>query len=197
MNQKINLKELEKKAWTSYFQDGLWEFFIGIMLITSAIRTFTDNFWFTFMIFIGMFIMILGKRYITTPRIGIVKFGQIRKMKQTKLVGVIGLAVIITFILFLSPTFVKDSPRILISVGVAIFIALIFGAIGYYMDYYRFGIYGLMFAIGEILWGLFGIPVGPLAMLVFGTAILIIGIFSLTQFLHKYHLPNKEVASGS
>ena len=197
MNQKINLKELEKKAWTSYFQDGLWEFFIGIMLITSAIRTFTDNFWFTFMIFIGMFIMILGKRYITTPRIGVVKFGQIRKMKQTKLVGVIGLAVIITFILFLSPTFVKDSPRILISVGVAIFIALIFGAIGYYMDYYRFGIYGLMFAIGEILWGLFGIPVGPLAMLVFGTAILIIGIFSLTQFLHKYHLPNKEVASGS
>ena len=186
MEQNIDLNKLERKAWTSYFQDGLLDFFIGFMLISSAIRTLTDNVWTTFLIFIGMGVMMLGKRYITLPRMGLVKFGQVRNVKRVKLVAVIGIAVIITFILFVSPTSIIDSPKILTSLGMAIMIALIFGAMGYYLDYYRLIIYGLMFATGELLWGLFGIPVGPYALLISGCVILLIGIFSLIQFIKKY-----------
>ncbi|MCJ7813777.1 hypothetical protein MUP95_10735 [bacterium] len=33
MNALLNLKELEKKAFRSYFEDGLWDIFVGIILL--------------------------------------------------------------------------------------------------------------------------------------------------------------------
>ena len=63
MAQNINLKELEAHAWKSYFQDGLLDVFIGVMLITMALRSFTDNVWFTFLVFAGVLVLILGNYY--------------------------------------------------------------------------------------------------------------------------------------
>jgi len=37
MSQTINLKELERKAWRSVFQDGLWDIFLGLLLLAMAI----------------------------------------------------------------------------------------------------------------------------------------------------------------
>ena len=196
LNQKINLKELEKKAWTTYFQDGLWDIFFGIMLLTMVIRTITDNVWFTFLMFLGVFFMIAGKRYITTPRIGLVKFGTARMMKRIKLLGIIGLTVIITSCLLWPNAFFKDLPTIVSSILVASMVITIFCAMAYYLDYFPLAIYGLLFGIGEILWSLFGESVGLMAMLVFGSFIFILGLIMLGQFLRKYPLPTEEVANG-
>ena len=201
MKQKINLQEIERKAWRSYFQDGLIDMFIGIIMVTSAIRTFTDNVWFTFLIFVGVFIMIGGKRYITNPRVGVVKFGPERTMKRLKLGSLIGIAVIITVILVLPVPFIRDFmkalPQIIPSLMVASLFVVIFGAMAYYLNYSLLAVYGLMFAAGELLWEIYGIPVGPSVMLIFGCMILGIGIFCLSQFLRKYPLPVGEAVSGS
>jgi len=37
MTQNINLKELEKKAWTSTFQDGIIDIGIGLILVVTTI----------------------------------------------------------------------------------------------------------------------------------------------------------------
>lgn len=196
MNQKINLKELEKKAWTTYFQDGLWDIFFGNILLTMVIRTITDNIWFTFLMFIGVFAIIFGKRYITTPRIGLVKFGPTRLMKGIKLLGIIGLAVIITVCLLWPNPFLKDQPAIVSSLIVASMVIIIFGGMAYFLDYFPLAIYGVLFGIGEILWSLFGESVGLKAMLVFGSSIFIIGFLMLGHFVRKYPLPSEEVANG-
>ncbi len=196
MNQKINLKELEKKAWTSYFQDGLWDIFFGIMLLTMVIRTITDNVWFTFLMFLGVFIMIAGKRYITTPRLGLAKFGPARMMKRIKMMGIIALAIIITVCLFWMGNLATNLPKIVGSIIIAGMVAGIFGAMAYYLDYYPLAIYGILFAIGEILWSLFGEPVGVIVMLIFGSIIFLIGLFVLIRFTQKYPLPTGEVANG-
>ena len=38
MTQNINLKALEKKAWRSVFQDGLWDIFLGLLLMAFGLR---------------------------------------------------------------------------------------------------------------------------------------------------------------
>ena len=196
MKNKINLKELEKKAWIKYFEDGLWDLFFGILLLTTVIRTITDNVWFTFLMFTGVFIMIAGKRYITVPRIGLVKFGPEREMKRIKLIGIIGLAVIITFILFIAGNSIIKPPAIIFSFIIATLVAVIFGALAYYLEYLRLAIYGILFAFGEILWSLFGESIGLMAMLVFGSIIFIIGLFTLYRFIQENPMPSAEATNG-
>ena len=39
MQPEINLKELERRAWRSVFQDGLWDIYLGLLLMAMAILT--------------------------------------------------------------------------------------------------------------------------------------------------------------
>ena len=192
MTKKIDLREIEKKAWTAYFRDGLWDIFIASMMLTMAIRTLTDNVWFTLGMFTGVPIMIIGKKFITIPRLGRVKFSQLRMKRQIKLVASIGIAVCATvgFLLLISMGW--EPPKVITSLGMAIFLALTFGLIAYFLDFSRLFIYGLMFAINEIIWGHFGEPTGPYVVLIFGSTVLVIGLIILVSFIRKYPLPKEE-----
>jgi hypothetical protein len=77
----------------------------------------------------------------------------------------------------------------------AVFLMAIFSAMAFYLDFRRLYIYGLMFAVTEIVWGRYGIPAGPYVVLILGCLVLIFGIFLLVTFLHKYQKPGKEVAN--
>jgi hypothetical protein len=50
MSEKTNLKEIEKKAWASYFEDGLWDIFMDLLMLGMGLRTLTDNVWYTLVI---------------------------------------------------------------------------------------------------------------------------------------------------
>ena len=192
MTEKINLGELEKKVWTTYFQDGLWDIVIASMMLTMAIRTLTDNVWLTLGMFSGVVILVIGKRFITVPRLGHVKFSQFRMMRQTKLVASIAIAVTATFGLLLLINMGWEFSKVITSLGMAVFLALSFGLIAYFLDFPRLFIYGLMFAINEIIWGHFGEPTGPYVILIFGSVVLIVGLVLLVSFLRKYPLPSEE-----
>lgn len=43
MSQNINLKELERKAWTSYFQDGLWDMYLGLQLLAWGLAPLLEE----------------------------------------------------------------------------------------------------------------------------------------------------------
>ena len=101
MNQKLDLRKMEKKAWNTYYaQDGLYDILFGIMMVVGAIRTITDIPWVTLGILAGILVIPLGKRYITTPRIGRVKFGEERMGKMTVVIAGIGIGVGITSLIF-------------------------------------------------------------------------------------------------
>jgi hypothetical protein len=197
MNREIDLREIEKKAWTTFSsKDGFYDIFIGVMLIISAIQAFFYNIWFTSFILISVLIVPLGKKYVTIPRIGLVKFGPERMKNQAKMFIIIGIAVSLTFILFLLPMFIEDPPAYLGSILMASIIAIVFVAMGWYMSNYRLAVYGLMFAGSEIIWGLLGEPIGPLAILFSGLFMVFIGVFVTIRFVQNYSLPSKEVTDG-
>lgn len=186
MSQNINLKELELKAWTSYFQDGLWDIFMGLLMLTMGIRELTDNVWSTFGVGAAVLVSLVGKKFITVPRIGRVKFGPARKAKQRKLMAVVGIAVLATLILLLTTLLGLDTPQAVVAPILVICIALVFGLMAYYMDFRRLYAYGLLFAISMALWETLEEPIGPIAFSVSGGIALLIGLVVLIRFIHKY-----------
>ncbi|MFQ5865853.1 MAG: hypothetical protein ACE5IW_11550 [bacterium] len=196
MTQKINLKELERKVWTSYFEDGLWDIFIGIWILTMGMRAITDNVWFSLIALSSVLIGLLGKKFITIPRLGYVKFKPARKAKLDMRYMVVAIAAFISFMIL----FIVVSKEFYATKGIraalqGIGLTLMSGLIAHLMHSGRLFIYGLLFAMIMVLWELYGNPVGTILSLITGSAILLIGLVLLTRFLRKYPVRMSEPLS--
>ena len=123
MNQKINLKEIERKAYTSYHQDGVVDVTIAFTVLVFGAIMLGDMPW------IGGFLGILAislyaglKKIVTIPRIGYVKFPQQRAQKITALTVVLGL------VAFISPIAINNVAQLKISGLLLAMIMLVFNA---------------------------------------------------------------------
>ncbi len=195
MAEEIDLREIEKKAWNTYMsQDGLYDIFMGIMLLTLAIQAYFYNIWSTFFIFVAVLVVTLGKRFITFPRIGLVEFGKTRIMKQMKMM----IALLIVFLAVLTLYYLSvlgNKPHEIVSrLAIPALIASIFVIVAFFLNYIRLGIYGLLYAFSEILRGVYDKPIRNIAVLIIGIIALTIGIYVLLKFIKKYPLPEKEVS---
>lgn len=196
MTEKIDLGSIEKKAWRTYYaDDGLYDIFFGIMVFMGAMRTIFDNPVFTLGILIGIIIIPMGKKYITTPRIGRVKFSKERLDKMTLLTAGIGVIVVITALLFFITVYIGDFPKILISFLMVVMIVSAFGIMAYYLDHFRLFIYGILIASHEFVWVLYGRNYAGYYNLFLGTVFLFVGSLVLINFLNEYPKPSKEVTS--
>jgi hypothetical protein len=183
MAEKINLKELERKAWTTYFEDGFWDLFFGMMFLTAGIRSLTDNVLFTLGIFVALVVFFIGKKTITIPRIGKVKFGHTRRDRQLKVFAMIIVSLIAIMALLLLPQLGIALTNIPTSPIMAIWIALFFAMLAYLIDFKRLYAYGLMFATSEVIWGVYGEPLGPISNIIFGIIVVTIGLTIFSRFL--------------
>jgi len=93
MSEKLNLKQIERKAWRSVFQDGLWDIYLGLLLLLMGSSDLLDQLPIgeaaRLGIYLGLlaFILVgmwLAKTYITIPRIGRVQFGPARQIRRKK-----------------------------------------------------------------------------------------------------------------
>ena len=113
MSNQINLKEIERKAFRSTFQDGLRDMHYGLIVICMSVFIYRPpdgyNIW---NILLALFAALLanylfnaGKKFITLPRMGQVRFGAIREKKKKTMaitlviiiilqVGLLGLTVL-------------------------------------------------------------------------------------------------------
>ncbi|MBN2065627.1 MAG: hypothetical protein JW771_02335, partial [Candidatus Thermoplasmatota archaeon] len=82
MVDRLNLKEIEKKAYRFTFNDGLYDMTYGTLLVSIAVAPILREMiylgYIFFLIVPAPLIILLGKKYITIPRIGIVKFSRTR-----------------------------------------------------------------------------------------------------------------------
>jgi hypothetical protein len=146
--------------------------------------------------------MILGKKYITVPRIGLIKFGPKRKADQRKVKIYLGINVIFgVVILLLQMTGVFGfitSQRFALSILLGLFISLPFGIMAYYLDFPRLYIYALLGGLGFFLIDLFELfTSGSLSIIlvfgIMGGSIVIVGVVFLIKFLRKYPLPKEAM----
>lgn len=150
---------------------------------------------------ITLLILVFGKKYITTPRLGFVKFGEIRKKTKKKLLIILLINAVVACILlffrisnFFHPLHLNASIESLV-IGI-LFITLPFSVIAYFLDFYRLFIYatssGLGFFFTELIYPIVGEPYDVLLSFgAIGVTIITIGLVYLAQFLHKYPLSKK------
>ena len=186
MEPTLDLKEIESSAYRAYFEDGFWDIFFGVMFITGGIRTLTDNVAFTLLMIVAVAIPILGKWYITVPRLGMVKFGPRRVKGQMYMLLIILAAVIISVtILFISQSRGFEE-RLLGDVVFGVMVIVVTGAMGHYFEYPRLIVHGFIFAALMLISGQYGWEAGGYAYLVGGAISLTIGLLTLGAFLKKY-----------
>lgn len=199
MTEKMSLKQLEAKAWKSVYSDGIWDIYLGLLLMAMAINTRIARTGLSegavMGIYIGMMLVSMGvlwagKRFITVPRLGRVKFGERRKIqiKRTRLilvasvlVGVIAFLVTLYVLKYRPPWF---NFEVLIALMWLANILVVFGLAGYWLQFKRLYLIGAMYAITvpsdmfvtktfdiDIALYTFGIP--ALVILIVGTVMLV------------------------
>jgi hypothetical protein len=212
MNDKINLKQLEKKAWMATIQDGLWDIYFGLIIMGLGLAPLGR--------FLGLpetigvlmlvvswdivagLVLIFGKIYISRPRMGFVKFGQIRKRKNKLLAIFLGINVgftVIIFIFTLLGMFQLSLPGYMVMLVIGLlFITTPFSFIAYFIQLKRVYLYALLGGFGlfftELLTPILDSPFNDLLVFVsFGGMILVFGIIILIHFLSKYQLEKEGV----
>ncbi len=199
MADKLSLKQLEAKAWKSVYNDGIWDIYLGLLLMTMAINTRIARTGlsegavmgiYIAMTVVAMGVLFAGKRLITVPRLGRVKFGERRKIqiKRTRLI--LTASVLVGIIAFLVTVYVlKFRPawfnfEVMIGTLWVVNVLAVFGLAGYWLQFRRLYLIGAMYAISvpldmfvtktfdiDIALYTFGIP--ALVILVVGTVVLV------------------------
>jgi hypothetical protein len=195
-----DLKEIERRAYTSYHQDGLLDIFVGVYILAFGLGIFMDIVWdFGFgMIMTGGIVVavvlpiwIAAKRKITMPRIGFVKFGPQSTNKLMAIyIGlfVAGLGAFFAFTLFQggqSPwlNLVFQNGLIIVGIG-SLAVCLLFG---YSMGLKRLYAYGLLALIVLVIGHFMGIFFAYL-LLPLGITVMVTGFALLIGFVRRYPL---------
>ena len=203
MSERVDLKELERKIYLSYHQDGLVDVFLGIGLIVIGIilhPILGEHVPTVAMVMMMLFVFVYAalKRAITIPRIGYVEFLPKRKTRFALLIFTIVLITNIPLIIILLLTAGQQiSPAVFDFVTNFLLIILgVYGAglfilIGFLSEIRRFFGYGLttliLFIFSHFLFLHFSLPVIGV-----GIIITIAGIIQLAWFLRKYPKSNKR-----
>jgi hypothetical protein len=203
MTKQNTLREIEKKTYMSYHQDGLIDIIIGLYAITFGLGIIVDlvlelNFATIIpgmLIAIILPIWIIAKRKITMPRIGYVNIGTKGSNKLFALFLGLAVAGLGVFFLFTMITFQNGRPEwietILFQYGmiwIGLAAAIIGSLFAYTMGLKRLHGYGLLtlalFVIGYFL----NFPFQYLLLLI-GIVIVSSGAVLLVRFIRRYPLP--------
>jgi len=193
---QIDLKEIQRKAYTSYHQDGLIDIFASIYIVGFSIGILLDylyNFDMATILPILLVPVILplwiaAKQKITIPRLGYVNFGKRDKPKFAAILGGVagfGFAVLFIFLFSFrtSPLLDLAAQNSMLLLGVTV--ALVLALAGYAMGIKRFYAYGALtfalLAVGQYL-GIFFAYV----LLAISLTIMASGFALLSHFIKKY-----------
>lgn len=201
MTKQLDMKEIERKAYTSYHQDGLIDIFACVYIVGFSIGILLDYIWdFSFGVLIPGFLVVLvvplwiaAKRKITVPRVGYVNFGTRGKSKMTAIflgILVLGVAFFFAFSIYLESSwlrFIIDNGMIAIGIG-ALTVCSLFGYATGIKRLYAYGIVALaLFAVGYFFEIFFAYIVFALGLIVLSARIVL-----LVRFVRKYPLKGDQ-----
>lgn len=210
-DEQNDLQAIERKAFKSTQDDGLLEMQFGAILIILGITAYIDdtgifNHYYGYLLILASpLIVILGRRYITQPRLGHVRFGVERQKRLAKVTLILSASVLVGVLVFILAA--TDIIRIPSDVRPYVLPAIIAGVIfltpavmGYFMNNPRFVVIGAIFAGSELSITILKLhtdlvsPAG-VALTTGGVLITIMAAWVLARFLRDHPRQNtpKEV----
>lgn len=200
-----SLKDLEKKAYLSYHDDGLLECFIGLFILVFGIGMQFDT-----VGYLGGTVPALGiplyaalKKKLILPRIGLVQFGPERKFRMKKehvfyvvffaMTALMGVVVFIGFERVTGDVEMFVKRFVMLPMGVIGMIA--FSAVAYWKQIPRYGLHAGLMLLFVIIGPLLNVA-HPHYFMTLGVLILGIGIVVTVRFFRKYPKTTEEALHG-
>jgi len=212
MLQKMNLKDIERRAFRSTFQDGLWDIYLGLLLLNWVIAMMLTGTglplpWVMVIMLASALLQMLafwaGKRFVTTPRIGLVKFGPQRQAKMKNLRAVLFLSVLLGVTMSIVGLGARGNGLAgwLAGIPIPAYVwaaqaIVVFGLGAYFLDVTRFYVYGVLyglpFPVGVLLsenTTLTGLSSLAITFGVAAGVMILIGVVLFVRFLRDYPVP--------
>jgi hypothetical protein len=205
MTTDMDLKQLERKAWASFFQDGLLDVFMGLVLVAVGLPAMLPGIFNSelsqdvaaaVLMALGLLAYWGGKRFITIPRGGRAEFSRARRSRQTKAAVVYAISAVVGAIVFLltmlglsssPPTWVqKLGVDGFLALGIGGWMFLILGLASYFMDYTRGYVIAALYALA------FGGTVllhNPMTFIIAGMMAVLMGLVVFVRFLRTHPKP--------
>ena len=193
MQENVDLNQVKKKVYMSYFQDGLWDILLGIYLLSWGITIWKDLVAVMGGMWIVVYFAVLGvKRGVIYPRSGYIKLNEARKqMMRLVLLGsvlfLLGLSILGAFAFYSRPAWLDDYFMFLLITMLAVVIVIL----GYWWRVTRWYIYGVIVFAAAAAQQWLNIP-REMGFIVPGGIIALAGAGLLIKFLRKYPKPNRE-----
>lgn len=207
MVKEMRLNQYEKRTYRMVHQDGLIDisaavFIAGFAFVPLLNDLIQDDFWSSMLLlpvyFLVLWLYRLGKKNITAPRIGVIRYSMQRKSKSSLVL--LTTSILLGLALITGALFATRQPGNpwLFSLLLSGFVLIGFNVAAMLMDLLRFSLYGVLMAaagpIGEWLWNQYGISHHgiPLTYGLTAAIILVIGIILFIRFLQKYQIPEED-----
>jgi len=187
----INLNKIEKRAWSLYFEDGFWDMFLGLLMLSMGISQLTDGHLAGYLL-MGFAVVLgpVGRMTLTYPRVGKARFGPVRRRNRRKMIIIISICVVLGLIGFilgavgLKPP--EDAPDILFALGFGALFLGVFTSLAWFLEFPRLYIYAVLFALSIALTEGLENSTGPVMLCAFGGMVVMTGVFLLVRFLRRY-----------
>jgi hypothetical protein len=215
--QSIDLKMIERKVWTSFFEDGIWDIYLGMLLMAMAVGALLSDIRapeaalissYAVLMTIALLFLLLGKRFITMPRIGRVNYGPEARARKGRATIVLTFSVLVGLLAFIIAVLgARESISRTLSTDVllpALWVGnmiILFSLAAYFLRFNRLYFIGVMFAIAvpldiflrelthrDLTFVAFSVP---------AMVILILGCIILIRFLRKYPKSIEETTDGN
>jgi hypothetical protein len=203
MSPTDDFKQLERRAYLSYHQDGVIDIIVGLAMLGFGTYLAIDQLIFMLAAWLFLAAYVPLKRRITVPRFGYIEFGPERTHSQRKrgLISMTFLVILVAFILLVGipgvlPGEVLTTLRIYSELLFGItFAFLLFGAalMSELMRFYAYA--GLAVLLTALAYWL-GMPAYAYT-LALGGMILLSGMWMLARFLRRYPLAPEEGSNAA
>jgi hypothetical protein len=211
MNESIDLRQLERKAFQTVFNDGLLEIFIGILFLCMAAGDILDvigvSYRWTYLVMAAAVLaFIWAKKRVTRPRIGRVVFGEKRRANRRKLLTLIIVVQVLTFGILAAVWTGRGPAGPVSGWGAAarqmaagfFFFTVPFGAMTWLLENPWMLVPAIFGFLKEAFHGLLPKPwIALLTCGVGGWVLVAAGTVLLARFLRKYPLPEREAGHGA
>ena len=203
MKNDKDIKEIEKKVFRSYFNDGLWDIYGGFMLLGFGVAMVTGWDYLMLAFATAAVLLILLRKRIILPRLGRVKFSSERQIKTIKSITIALVTLTFTallggvlFVMFSTnnvPEWLDLWMKDYLFAAIGGTLALLIAAAAYVIGVWRYFAYAILIFSAYVIAGILrpsdmeGIPI-----VIAGSIIIVLGAVILTRFLRKYPLPPQE-----
>jgi hypothetical protein len=196
MTENISLKEIQRKVYMTFFQDGLWDIFLGLFILGWGLSMLTEAAYLPGVSFLGIYFAIWGiKKWLIYPRIGYARFSASSRRRITTRFLILLTVVLLLGIIAGLVWGIGTRPQWLVDYFPLIFNGMLaaivcFGA--YWARVNRFYLHAALIFLGAVfpLW--LGIQ-WEFGFIGAGGIIVLIGLGILISFLRKYPKMVEEV----